>query len=94
MDEESQHLERLLTDLRSDCAPRHATPLCLWRTAAAQSAGAELMIVSRGPGSGLSEFALTLELEHRMTNNRTFGVDRNGNKIPAALVEELFPSHL
>lgn len=56
MDEESQHLDRLLTSLHGECSRRHTTAFGLWRTA--PNEGADLMIVSRGPGSGLSEFVL------------------------------------
>lgn len=37
---------------------------------------------------------LFCELEHRLTNNRVFGWDKNGNDLPDELVEKYFPKHM
>lgn len=36
---------------------------------------------------------LICELVHRMTNNRIFGWDRNGNELPNEIIEKYFKPH-
>ena len=36
---------------------------------------------------------LICELDHRMTNNRTFGWDYEGNKIDTKIIDLVFPPH-
>jgi hypothetical protein len=37
---------------------------------------------------------LICELDHRMTNNRTFGWDQDGNDLPEELVNRVYPPHI
>jgi len=37
---------------------------------------------------------LFCELDHRMTNNRTFGWDYHGNDIDSKLIDTIYPPHL
>jgi len=37
---------------------------------------------------------LLCELDHRMTNNRTFGWDSNGTEIDRSLIDKIYPPHL
>ena len=36
---------------------------------------------------------LICELEHRMTNNRIFGWDKDGNELPTEITEKYFKPH-
>ena len=37
---------------------------------------------------------LFCQLDHRMTNNRTYGWDYEGSSLPRELIDEVYPPHL
>ena len=37
---------------------------------------------------------LICELDHRMSNNRTFGWDSNGKEIDRRIIDKIYPPHL